>query len=249
MSRTQLVLGPALGTSADALWGRCAALLEPVFDVVVWDLPGHGANRDAVADPALRIEQLAAGVLREVEGPFVYAGASVGGAVGLQLLLDAPERVTSAVLLCTGARLGEPQAWFDRAELVRTAGTAALREGAAQRWFAPGFVDRRPEVAAALVDHLVAADDAGYAAVCHALAHFDVRDRLGEIAVPVLAIGGRHDVATSTGLLEQIGSGVRHGRTVVLDDVAHLAPAEAPELVATLIADHALRPRRTRGGP
>ncbi len=57
------------------------------------------------------------GVLRVVDeileqrdqyrGSFAYAGDSVGGCVGLQLLLDHPGRVTSAVLLCTGARIGE----------------------------------------------------------------------------------------------------------------------------------------------
>ena len=38
---------------------------------------------------------------------FFYAGDSIGGAVGLQLLLDAPGRVTAAALLCTGARIGD----------------------------------------------------------------------------------------------------------------------------------------------
>ena len=43
----------------------------------------------------------------EPGGTFGYAGDSVGGAVGLQLLLDHPERVSGAVLLCTGAKIGE----------------------------------------------------------------------------------------------------------------------------------------------
>ena len=103
-----LVLGPALGTSATGLWRDCATHLGDAFDVLAWDLPGHGHNR-AVPDEQFSMSELAAGVLRvvddvlaergEVGMPFYYAGDSVGGAVGLQLLLDAPDRVTSAVLL------------------------------------------------------------------------------------------------------------------------------------------------------
>ena len=43
-------------------------------------------------------------------------------------------------------------------------------------------------------------------------------------------------------MLREIADGVRHGRYVVLDDVAHLAPAEAPaEPWPTLIRDHCMR--------
>ena len=38
--------------------------------------------------------------------------------------------------------------------------------------------------------------------------------------------------------LEEIAAGVKHGRLVVLDDVAHLAPAERPDEVARLIREH-----------
>jgi 3-oxoadipate enol-lactonase / 4-carboxymuconolactone decarboxylase len=169
--------------------------------------------------------------------PFRYAGDSVGGAVGLQLLLDAPQRVQRAALVCTGARIGEPAGWRERAATVRAAGTSAVIEGSAQRWFAPGFAEREPAVAALLLDALRDADREGYALTCEALAAFDVRDRLGEIATPVLAIAGRHDPSTPPDALAEIADGVRHGRLVVLDDVAHLAPAERPDAVAALLLE------------
>ena len=40
----------------------------------------------------------------------VLAGDSLGGAVGLQALLDAPDRIVAAVLLCTGAKIGDAEA-------------------------------------------------------------------------------------------------------------------------------------------
>jgi len=56
--------------------------------------------------------------------------------------------------------------------------------------------------------------------------------------VPVLAVAGDEDVATPPALLEEIALGVQHGQLIILDQVAHLAAAEAPELVAELIDEH-----------
>ena len=244
-----LVLGPALGTSATALWRDCAAQLADVFDVLAWDLPGHGHNR-AVPDEQFSMSELAAGVLRvvddvlaergEVGEPFFYAGVSVGGAVGLQLLLVAPDRVTSAVLLCTGARLGEPDMWAGRMGQVSVSGTPVMVSGSAERWFGPGFLDREPSLASALLHALEETDDDGYVQVCATLSEFDVRDRLAEVHVPVLAVAGAADVATPMDKLREVADGVADGRLVELDGVAHLAPAEAPETVARLLREHLL---------
>ena len=238
--RPLLLLGPSLGTSAEALWARCAARLRGGFHVVGWDLPGHGRSAPAaaftVADLAREVVALA-GRLRPGE-PFRYAGDSLGGAVGLQLLLDAPQWVTSAALLCTGARIGEASGWLERATLVRAAGTESVVAGSIDRWFAPGFAAARPEVVEELIGSLRAADPESYARACEALAGFDVRDRLPAIEAPVLAIAGAHDRPAPPAGLELIARCVRDGRLVVLDGVAHLAPAELPDGVAALLDGH-----------
>ncbi|MEB3023181.1 bifunctional 3-oxoadipate enol-lactonase/4-carboxymuconolactone decarboxylase PcaDC [[Mycobacterium] crassicus] len=236
-----LILGPSLGTSATALWGVAAEQLAEHLHVVAWDLPGHGRSPAA----GFRMPDLAAGVLALVDeiaphAPFHYAGVSVGGAVGLQLLLDAPERVPSAALVCTGAVIGRAEDWATRAATVRESGTAAVVEASVQRWFAPGFADRSPALVAALVEALRATDDESYAQACEALADFDVTAQLGRIAAPVLAVAGIDDGATPPESLERIASGVQHGRLVVLDDVGHLAPVEAPGATVNLILDQLL---------
>jgi 3-oxoadipate enol-lactonase/4-carboxymuconolactone decarboxylase len=202
-------------------------------------LPGHGRS------PAgrYRMPDMAAGVLALVEdiapsAAFHYAGDSIGGAVGLQLMLDAPERLSTATLLCTGAAIGRPEDWVARAATVRTSGTGALVEMAVERWFAAGFVDREPAVVEELVGALRGADDESYAQACEALADFDVTERLAEITTPVLAIGGAEDIPTPPDSLARIASGVKDGWLVVLDGVGHLAPAEAPGRIAELIIGH-----------
>lgn len=238
-----LVLGPSLGTSVATLWGEVAPALGATHHVVGWDLPGHGHDRSPDGRP-FSVADLARGVLDLVDrvvGPrarFAHAGDSLGGAVGLQLALDAPDRVDRVVALCTGARIGDPAMWQERADLVRRAGTAAVVEGSAQRWFGPGFLERSPGVAGRLLDELRHLDRTGYAHACEALGGLDLRDRLGEIAAPVLAVAGSDDVATPVDGMRAVADGVRRGRLEVLDGVAHLAPAEAPARVVELLRRH-----------
>ena len=116
-----LLLGNSIGTSATALWAASAAFLGERFHVVAWDLPGHGRNTDPVSD-GFSMAELAAGVMAFAErvltdrgepgGQLYYAGDSLGGAVGLQALLDAPDRILAAVLLCTGAKIGDADGWW-----------------------------------------------------------------------------------------------------------------------------------------
>lgn len=241
-----LVCGPSLGTSATVLWSRVATSLVDDVHVVAWDLPGHGTNQTVPTD-AFTMAELASGVLSFVDGvltergrdgePFIYAGDSVGGAVGLQLLLDHPDRVRAAALVCTGARLGDEAMWRERADLVIRSGTEVLVDASATSWFRPGFIDEQPDLAAGLLQALRDADRFGYAGVCDALATFDVRDRLGEVTAPVVAVAGAYDVAAPVAAMAEIAHGVADGLLAVLDRAAHQAPVEAPVETARAIRD------------
>ena len=148
-----LLLGSSIGTSATALWSASAAFLGERFHVVAWDLPGHGRNTEPIS-AGFTMAELAAGVLAfadrvltdrgEPGGRLYYAGDSLGGAVGLQALLDAPDRIVAAVLLCTGAKIGSAESWRERATRVRASGTTVVVNQSVERWFAPGFLDREP---------------------------------------------------------------------------------------------------------
>ena len=234
-----ILLGPSLGTTAATLWGGVADRLVPNARVVGWDLPGHGRSAPAtgfsIADLASAVLALADRLGAET---LHYAGDSVGGAVGLQLALDAPHRMSTATLMCTGAVIGTTDGWRERAATVRADGIAPMVAASPGRWFAPGFVERHPGVAAALLDGLSHTDPESYASACEALADFDVVRRLPEIAIPVLAIAGRDDAPTPPESLQRIATGVPNGELVVLDGVGHLAPAEAPDRVAALIAEN-----------
>lgn len=240
-----LLVGPSLGTSTVAVWGQAAALLAEDFNVAGWDLPGHGAS--PVPPEPFTMAELAEGVAAVLAAllsdgvvpagqPVYFAGDSLGGAVGIQLGVDYPDTFAGFGIFCSGAKIGEAQAWLERAETVRVQGTPTMVTGSAQRWFAPGFIEREPEVSARLLHSLQDADRFGYARCCEALAGFDLRDRLGEIATPLLAVAGEHDVVTPIDSARLVADGVRHGTAVEIPDTAHMVPAEAPKQTADLLS-------------
>jgi proline-specific peptidase len=60
------------------------------------------------------------------------------------------------------------------------------------------------------------------------LKHWDVTERLGELALRVLVTSGRHDEMTSA-LIKPLIEGISGAESVVFEDSAHLAMAEEPE--------------------
>ncbi|GAA3748845.1 alpha/beta fold hydrolase [Streptomyces tremellae] len=238
-----LILGPSLGTSLD-LWVPQLAALGRAHRVVRYDLPGHGGTPSAalphpepgetsVADLADLVLGLAD---RYGIGAFHYAGVSLGGAVGTYLAIHHPERVSSLALVCTSAHFGGAEPWRARAALVREQGVASLVATAPGRWFADPETATTPRGAALLADH-AAADPAGYAACCDALAAFDVRDALGSIAAPTQVIAGAGDVATPVSHGRELADAVPGARLDVVEG-GHLASAERPAEVTALLTAH-----------
>lgn len=236
-----LVVGSSLGTSS-ILWNRAASLLGNDYDVVAWDLPGHGLS--PAATETFDVSDLAEAVVDLVDSiapgeAFHYAGVSLGGATGLQLGIKHGERLRSLSVQCSGAKLGTPEGWLERAETVRGQGTPVMIQGSAQRWFAPGFVDREPDVSSRLLHALRDADRFSYAFCCEALAAFDVRADLGSIRVPTQVIAGALDGVAPPSMAEEVAAGITAGggtaTAVTLEGVAHLAPAEAPAHTAELM--------------
>lgn len=234
-----VVLGPSLGTDL-GLWDPQAAALTDEHRVLRFDLPGHGLS--PVPRGPVTVAGIAADVLAAVDElgvhRFSYAGVSIGGAIGLQLALDAPDRVDRLVVLASAARFPDPASWPLRAARVRSQGTEFLVDSRTGAWFTPEFAARHPGQAERLLAMLRATPPEGYAACAEAIGLHDVRDRLPSITAATLVIAGGEDPVTPVPLVREIATGIDHARFDVVSGVSHLLNAELPDVVSELLRKH-----------
>jgi 3-oxoadipate enol-lactonase len=216
---TTVVMCGSLGAPA-AVWDAQLPVLDG-HSVVRVDHPGHGgADLAEIAD----VGDLAARVLAAAGSRrFAYVGLSLGGAVGLRLAIDHPDRVERLVLACTAVQFGEPAQWIERAATVRAHGLGAIVDAVLARWFTPGF-----DAVAAYREHFLNADPEGYARCCEALAGFDVRDAIGAITAPTLAIAASEDPTTPPAVVDVVARGIPGARFEVIRYGAHLVNVERP---------------------
>ncbi|WJL94436.1 alpha/beta fold hydrolase [Microbacterium sp. ET2] len=241
-----VVLGNSLGTST-ILWEQVVPALRDRFRVRAFDLPGHGVS--PAATDAFSVADLADALAEEIAEPFHYVGVSLGGAVGLELALRHPSLVRSATVIASGARIGTAEGWQERAAQVRQQSTSSLIIASAGRWFAPDTIAEKPDLTGRLLHSLRDADAESYARCCEALAAHDVRDRLGEITVPVLAVWGGHDQVTPESFAREIADGVARGRATGIPTAAHLPPADDPTATAAVVAEFISEIERTSDDP
>lgn len=214
-----VVLSGSLGATSE-MWDAQADALRD-FDVVRIDHPGH----DSQPMIELRdIRDLTRRVLGEVRNErFSFVGLSLGGAVGMRLALDAPERLDRLVLACTSARFGDAQGWDERIELVRARGMEAVADVVLPRWFTPSFGDVQRFRAMFL-----AMPPETYVRYCEILRDFDLRGKLGAVEAPTLAVAGADDPTSPPEQVEALAAEIPNARFVSIPRAAHMANVERP---------------------
>jgi 3-oxoadipate enol-lactonase len=222
-----VVLVGSLGSTA-AMWDPQRGVLSG-FETVDVEHPGHGAA-PVVDAPSVRA--LADRVLHAVEGPFSFVGLSLGGAVGMRLAADHPERVERLVLACTAARFGEPAHWLDRAAVVRRDGLEAIVDAVLGRWFTPSFADVEP-----YRRMILSIDREGYARCCEALGLW-TGEGLERIEAPTLVVAGEHDPTVPPPVAAELAERISGARLAVVAGAAHLANLERADDFNRLLEEH-----------
>ena len=237
-SDNTLVFIGSLGSTTD-MWLPQLDALHKDFRVIAVDHRGHGLSELIEGTPT--VADLAQDVLDTLDdlgvSNFGVIGLSLGGAVA-QYLAATSDRVTKAAFMCTAAKFGEPQGWWDRAVVCRENGTGSLSEAVIQRWFSPTWLENNPASREHFEAMVAGTPSEGYALCCEALATWDFTDRLGEITVPVLTIAGADDPSTPPATVQIIADGVANGRAEVLSPAAHVPTVERPNEVNELLAQH-----------
>jgi 3-oxoadipate enol-lactonase len=227
-----LVLLHAVGTSG-AIWWQHIPRLAHRFRVLAVDLPGHG--KSPMPKAPVSIEAMAEALYDTLQGqahlPVHLVGLSLGGMVAQMLAVQYPLSVATLTLCDTICEANPAAADIleERARGVEQTGMGATIKPTLERWFAPGFSDRQPEVTDFVEKLLLQADPIVNAQTWRAIANFNVASRLKSLShIPALVVNGSLDTSISPDMGKRIGE-LLGAELVELAGCAHMAPLEAPE--------------------
>lgn len=223
------------------LWDDLAPHLEADFDVLRYDLLGHGAAPGITGEA--RIEDFIAQLDAELDqagwAQADVLGYSMGGLIAGAYAAARPQRVTRLVLLSTVFQRTpeEVQAVTARLAAAATQDVQAAAQVSLQRWFTPAFQAARPDRVAAIGQRLVRNHRADFLAAYRLFAEGDgiLTDAAPAIACPALAMTGEHDVGSTPRMTRSLARALPDGRARVIDGQRHMLPVEAPAIVASAL--------------
>ena len=233
---TQVRHAPGDGPPLVLLHGAsgCGRTWERVLDHWAWadvwvpDLPGRGV----AGEPLDRVPALA-GWLAEVVAQTAGAGAivvghSLGGAIGLQLALDHPDALSRLVMVASSARLKVSPAILQAVAQSSERSPLDLRMA-----FGPDADDAIKDAYHQDAHGVPAAAALADWQACDA---FDVRERLGEVGLPVHVVYGTADRFTPAKHQVRLVDALPDGTTAtVREGGGHMLPWESPGEVAEAV--------------
>ena len=221
-----LVFSNSLGTNLN-MWKSQVEFFKEDFYVICYDSRGHGASSTPTGP--YTVAQLGQDVVNLLDHlkveKAIFCGISMGGLIGQWLAVHKEERFNKVVVCNTAAKIGEKNAWLERAALVRENGLEQIAATAASRWFTDSFIQANPDVVAALSQDLAAGSKLGYANCCEALAVEDLREEIQSISIPLLVVAGKQDPVTTVADAQFIVDKVA-GSQILEVDASHISNIE-----------------------
>ncbi len=221
---------------------------------VVPDLRGHGLSElgsplpvgafSRVPDaPVLSIAQLATDVVALLDHlnlqSAVFVGCSIGGYILLELWRRVPQRMRGLAIVCSKpqpdaeANLEKRAATIARA---RAGETAKLFDGMAQTLVGATSRARHPELVQELQARMTLTAEALIAVQAGLATRPDSVPTVPTITVPLLAIAGGEDPASTPAEMEAFRAAPGGCTSHLLSDAGHFAAYEQPDTVAALMA-------------
>jgi pimeloyl-ACP methyl ester carboxylesterase len=213
-------------------WGMQAPFLSQNFQVVTFDVRGHGQS-DKPPGP-YSIPLFAADtieLIRSLElAPVHIVGISMGGMIAFQVAVDAPEMVKSLVIVNSGPEfvlrsLRDIIRGLQRLLIVRLFGMRKMGEALSKSLFPK---KEQGELRRLFVERWAENDRQAYVNSMRAIAGWSVADRLGEVDCPTLIIAADQDY-TPVSLKEKYVDRMSQAEIVVIADSRHATPVEHPE--------------------
>lgn len=193
-----------------------------------------------LAVSAPNMAQLAAEVLADAPDRFALGGVSMGGILAMEIIRQAPQRVTHLALIDTN-----PFAERDEVKARRTPQMDAVRDGRLAAVMCdemkPSYFTHRADNADLLDLTMAMARDLGPDAfIAQSLA---LRDRpdyeatLRHVTCSTLILCGRHDQLCPVERHEAMKAMIPHARLCIVEEAGHLPTIETPGIVTTALQE------------
>ncbi|OLU31557.1 alpha/beta fold hydrolase [Pseudomonas sp. PA27(2017)] len=237
-----VVLIHGVGLNKD-MWGGQVVGLAQHFQVIVYDMLGHGDSPRPSVDTDLAGY---ADQLRELLDHLglpqaMVIGFSMGGLVARAFALHHPQRIGALVVLNSVFNRSPEQRAGVIARTAQAAehGPDANAEAALSRWFSREYQAANPAQIAAIRQTLAGNDAQGYLTTYTLFATQDMyrADDLAEIQVPTLIATGELDPGSTPQMAEQLAQCIPGARAVVLAEQRHMMPVESPRLVNQMLLE------------
>jgi aminoacrylate hydrolase len=236
-----LILGAGLAGSG-AWWDVNVPAFAEYFTVYRFDQRGTGrSSRIKVSS----VEQMSADLVAVMDDAGVeaahYLGHSTGGAIGVAIALDSPERLRS-LLICSSTTWGDPyrrKVFAIRKQLFERVGGEAYAQFRTLLLYPPYWINAHHAALEAEEgrdgSHLGSAEVQG--SRLDAILAFDRRSELHRVAVPTLVVCADDDILTPRYFSEEYARLIPGARTQWMAHGGHALTRTEPETFNRIALD------------
>ena len=226
-----------------AMWQWQLPALEPKFQVVSYDLLGHGESPKPAGPYTMQqmVGQLDDLIIDLGISRAALVGFSLGGLINRAFAIAHPDKTAALIILNSAhARTDEQRDAINlRVHQAMASGPKATIEGALERWFSEDFAHREPQVLEQIRQWVIANDASVYPNLYRLLAEGDkgLETAISSIACPALIVTGEEDYGNSPEMARQMEALMPNARAEILPGLRHMALAEEPATVNGLLVE------------
>jgi pimeloyl-ACP methyl ester carboxylesterase len=224
-----------------SIWVGQVKALASDFQVITYDLLGHGRSADVTANAPLGdwVDQLT-GVVRGLRlEQFALLGFSFGGLIAQAYATRHSRLVDRLVLMSTVYERSEAERARveSRLDVVKREGPQATIPTALSRWFSPEFSKAHPEVMAQYEALLRGNDATSFLAAYECFARAD-RELTGALAAfdrPTLVMTGELDTGSTPDMARRLAGMIPGAECSIIAGGRHMMPVEMPDEVNSVL--------------
>jgi len=219
-----------LGSSSGD-WAPQVVVFSKTHQTITFDVRGHGRSDKPPGPYSVPLFAADTTALMQAlgVGPAHVVGLSMGGMIGFQMSIDAPELVRSMTIVNSGPELilrGWKQRllWLQRQSVVRLFGMRNMGEMLGKRLFPEQAQNDRREL---FVERWAENDKRAYYAAMQALVGWTVAEHLGKIQCPTLFIAADQDY-TPVSLKQHYAEQMPNAALKLIHESRHFTPVDQP---------------------